>query len=94
MGVVKNNVYLEFAGAIKVSIAYTRGVFKLTAYPDATWGNDPKNVKSTSSHIAILISFSNARQVMIRVQDQVRESKITIHHVNARHQHVDDLGRH
>ena len=36
------------------AITYKRGGFKLTAFSDANWGNNPDNGKSTSSYIAFL----------------------------------------
>ena len=42
------------AGTTKFAITYKRGGFKLTAFSDANWGNNPDNGKSTSSYIAFL----------------------------------------
>ena len=36
------------------AITYKRGGFKLTAFSDANWGNNPDNGKSTSSYTAFL----------------------------------------
>ena len=46
------------AGTTNFAITYKRGGFKLTAFSDANWGNNPDNGKSTSSYIAFL---SNGR---------------------------------
>ena len=42
------------AGTTNFAITYKRGGFKLTAFSDANWGNNPDNGKSTSSYIAFL----------------------------------------
>ena len=42
------------AGTTNFAIIYKRGDFKLTAFSDANWGNNPDNGKSTSSYIAFL----------------------------------------
>ena len=42
------------AGAMNFAITYKRVDFKLTAFSDANWGNNPDNEKSTSSYIAFL----------------------------------------
>ena len=36
-------------GTTNSAITYKRGGFKLTAFSDANWGNNPDNGKSTSS---------------------------------------------
>ena len=50
------------AGTTSFVISYKRGAFKLTAFSDANWGNNPDNGKSTSFYIAFLsdgpISFN------------------------------------
>ena len=40
------------AGTTNFAITHKRGGFKLTAFFDANWGNNPDNGKSTSSYIA------------------------------------------
>ena len=42
------------AGTTNVAITYKRGGFKLTAFSDANWVDNPDNGKSTSSYIAFL----------------------------------------
>ena len=42
------------AGTTNFVITYKRGGFKLTAFSDTNWGNNPENEKSTSSYIAFL----------------------------------------
>ena len=42
------------AGTTNFVITYKRGGFKLTAFSDANWGNNPDNGKSTSSYIAFI----------------------------------------
>ena len=39
------------AGTTNFAITYKRGGFKLTAFSDVNWGNNPDNGKSTSSYI-------------------------------------------
>ena len=45
------------AGTVGFTITYKKGGFKLTAFSDANWGNNPDNGKSMSSYIVL---FSNA----------------------------------
>ena len=42
------------AGSVNFSITYRRGGFKLTAYSDANWDNNPNNGKSTSLYMVML----------------------------------------
>ena len=42
------------AGTTNFATTLKRGGFKLTAFSDANWGNNPDNGKSTSSYIVIL----------------------------------------
>ena len=42
------------AGTADFSIVYERGGFKLSAFSDANWGNNPDNGKSTSAHLVML----------------------------------------
>ena len=42
------------AGTTNFSITYKCGGFKLTAFSDANWGNNPDNGKSMSSYIVML----------------------------------------
>ena len=46
------------AGTVDFAITYKQGGFKLTAFSDANWGNNPDNGKSMSSYIVFL---ANAR---------------------------------
>ena len=42
------------AGTTNFSIPYKQGDFKLTTFPDANWGNNVDNRRSTSSYLAFL----------------------------------------
>ena len=42
------------AGTAKFAIDYKQEDFKLTAFPDANWGNNPDNGKATSFYLAFL----------------------------------------
>ena len=42
------------AGTVDFAITYKQGGFKLTAFSDANWGNNPDNGKSMSSYIVFL----------------------------------------
>ena len=42
------------AGTTNFTVTYKQWGFKLTAFSDANWGNNPDNGKSTSSYIAFL----------------------------------------
>ena len=42
------------AGTVDFSITFKQGGFKLTAFSDANWGNNPDNGKSMSSYIVFL----------------------------------------
>ena len=44
------------AGTTNFAITYKRGGFKLTAFSDANWGNNPDNGKLTSSYIAFFFN--------------------------------------
>ena len=54
------------AGFTDFSIVYKNGSFKLTAFSDSNWANNPDNSKSTSCHIMMLarapISFKSGLQ--------------------------------
>ena len=43
-----------FAGSTDFFITHMQGEFKLAAFSDATWRNNPGNTKSTSSYIVML----------------------------------------
>ena len=45
------------AGTVDFAITYNQGGFKLTAFSDANWGNNPDNGKSMSSYV---VSLANA----------------------------------
>ena len=53
MGAAKH-LFRYLARSVNFSNTYKRGEFKLAAYSDATWGNNPDNDKSTSSYIGML----------------------------------------
>ena len=47
----------SLAGTVDFAITYRQSGFKLTAFSDANWGNNPDNGKSVSSRI---VSLANA----------------------------------
>ena len=51
------------AGTTDFSIVYKRGSFKLSAFSDANWGNNPDNCKSTSAYLVML---SGSHQLQVR----------------------------
>ena len=53
VGAVKH-VLRCFAGFTDFFITHMQGEFKLAAFSDATWRNNPGNAKSTSSYIVML----------------------------------------
>ena len=53
MAAVKH-LLMYLAGTTNFAINYKQGGFKLTAFSDANWGNNPDNWKSTSSYLAFL----------------------------------------
>ena len=65
MGAAKH-LLRYLAGSTDFSITYKQGGFRLTAFSDANWGNDPDNGRSTSSYIVMLanapISFKMGLQ--------------------------------
>ena len=50
MGAAKN-LLRYLAGTLDFSLVYKKGGFKLTAFSDSNWGNNPDNGKSTSCYI-------------------------------------------
>ena len=54
------------AGTTDFSITYKRGGFKLAAFSDSNWANNPDNGKSTSSYLTMLanapLSFKSGLQ--------------------------------
>ena len=50
MGAAKHLLYY-LAGTTYFTIVYKKGDFKLTAYSDSNWGNNPGNGKSTLCYI-------------------------------------------
>ena len=62
------------AGTTNLAITYKRGGFKLTAFSDANWGNNPDNGKSTSSYIAFLSDGP------VSFKELVNERRISIHY--------------
>ena len=62
------------AGTTSFAITYKRGGFKLTAFSDANWGNDPDNGKSTSSYVAFLSDGP------VNFKELVKEGRISIHY--------------
>ena len=65
MGAAKHLVrYL--AGTTDFTIVYKKGGFKLTAFSDSNWGNNPDKGKSTSCYIMMLsrapVSFKSGVQ--------------------------------
>ena len=61
-------------GTANFAIPYKRGGFKLTAFSDANWGNNPDNGKSTSSYIAFLSDGPAS------FKELVKEERINIHY--------------
>ena len=53
MGAAKH-LLRYLAGTVDFSITYKQGGFRLNAYSDANWGNNPDNGKSTSSYIMMM----------------------------------------
>ena len=53
MGVAKH-LLRYLAGTVDSSTTYKQGGFRLNAYSDANWGNNPDNGKSTSSYIMMM----------------------------------------
>ena len=73
------------AGTTDFSIVYKRGGFKLSAFFDANWGNNPDNGKSTSAYLAMLskapISFKSGIQsltVMPTMEAELVASALTM----------------
>ena len=48
------NLLRYLAGTVDFAITYKQGGFKLTAFSDANWGNNPDNGKSMSSYVVFL----------------------------------------
>ena len=65
------------AGTTDFSIVYKRGGFKLSAFSDANWGNNPDNGKSTSPYLVMLskapISFKSRIQSLTAVSTMEAE---------------------
>ena len=54
MAVAKHLLSRYLVGTTNFAITYNQGGFKITAFSDANWGNNPDNGKSTSSYLAFL----------------------------------------
>ena len=54
MGAAKH-LLRYLAGTTSFTIVYKQGGFKLTAFSDSNWGNNPDNGKSTSCYIIIML---------------------------------------
>ena len=65
MGAAKH-VLLYLAGSMNFPITYKRGGFHLTTYPDANWGGNLNNDKSTSSYIVIFANGPIIFKVRLR----------------------------
>ena len=65
MGAAKH-LLRYLAGTTDFTIVYKKGGFKLTAFSDSNWGNNPDNGKSTSCYIMMLsrapVSFKSGVQ--------------------------------
>ena len=65
MGAAKH-LLRYLAGTTNFTIVYKQGGFKLTAFSDSNWGNNPDNGKSTSCYIMMLsrapVSFKSGVQ--------------------------------
>ena len=71
------------AGTTNFAITYKRWGFKLTAFSDANWGNNPDNGKSTSSYVAFLSNDP------VSFKELVKEEIISIHYVKTEDQLAD-----
>lgn len=64
--VAAKHILRYLAGSTNFTIVYKKGGFKLTAFSDANWANNPDNGKSTSCYIMMLarapISFKSGLQ--------------------------------
>ena len=69
MGAAKH--LLRFlAGTTNFTIVYKQGGFKLTAFSDSNWGNNPDNGKSTSCYIMLSrapVSFKSGVQSLTAI---------------------------
>ena len=70
MGAVKHLLRC-LAGFTNFTIVYKHGDFKLTAFSDSNWGNNPDNGKSTSCYIMMLsraqVSFNSGVQSLAAI---------------------------
>ena len=74
MGAAKH-LLRHLAATTDFTIVYKKGGFKLTAFSDSNWGNNPDNCKSTSCYIMMLsrapVSFKSGVQSDGNVHDGV-----------------------
>ena len=73
MGAAKH-LLRYLAGSTDFSITYKQGGFRLAAFPDANWGNNSDNDRSTSSYILILVNAPISFKV--RLQGLTAQSTI------------------
>ena len=73
MGAAKH-LLRYLAGSTDFSITYKQGGFRLAAFPDANWGNNSDNGRSTSSYILILVNAPISFKV--RLQGLTAQSTI------------------
>ena len=68
MGAAKH-LLRYLAGTTDFIIVYKKGGFKLTAFSDSNWGNNPDNGKSTSCYIMMLsrapVSFNSSQEFRV-----------------------------
>ena len=76
MGAAKQLLWY-LAGTTNFGIVYKRGGFKLSAFSDANWGNNPDNGTSTSAYLVMLskapISFKSGIQSLITMSTMEAE---------------------
>ena len=68
MGAAKH-LLRHLAATTDFTIVYKKGGFKLTAFSDSNWGNNPDNGKSTSCYIMMLsrapVSFNSSQEFRV-----------------------------
>ena len=54
--VAAENIFRYLAGSTDIKIGYEKGGFRLAAFSDFNWANNPSNGKSTSCYILMFPS--------------------------------------
>ena len=76
MGAAKN-LLRYLAGTLDFFLVYKKGGFKLTAFSDSNWGNNPDNGKSTSCYIMMFckapVSFRSGVQSLAAMSTMEEE---------------------